>query len=188
MQRDLVGYGHATRVFILSREMSRKTHAPRVRSIGRRSKAVGSTARPMAILAKSSAGSGADHHATRGSEGLAAGAGADGATPKFHVFLLLGQSNMAGYAKAEAADKVEEARVRVLGFDDCTENGRKTDEWDTAAPPLHECWNGAVGPGAHFAKTLLGTLPSEDTIVSCPARSRWRIEAFLKGAVRATSD
>jgi hypothetical protein len=111
-----------------------------------------------------------------------AGAGGTGATePTFHVFLLLGQSNMAGYAKAEAADEVEDDRVRVLGFDDCAETGRQADEWDTAAPPLHECWNGAVGPGDHFAKTLLPTLPPDDTIGLVPcAVSGERIETFLK--------
>jgi hypothetical protein len=31
-------------------------------------------------------------------------------TGKFHCFLLLGQSNMAGYLKAQAADKVEGLR------------------------------------------------------------------------------
>lgn len=118
--------------------------------------------------------------------GLAAGgsmntAGSAGSGPTFHVFLLLGQSNMAGYAKAEAADKVEDARIRVLGFDACTETGRQVDQWDTAAPPLHECWNSAVGPGDHFAKTLLGSIPSGDTIGLVPcAISGERIETFLK--------
>jgi hypothetical protein len=88
---------------------------------------------------------------------------------------------MAGYAKAAAADKVEDARIRVLGFDDCTETGRRTDMWDTAAPPLHECWNSAVGPGDHFAKTLLPEFPSGDTIGLVPcAISGERIETFLK--------
>jgi hypothetical protein len=129
--------------------------------------------------AGSNAGS-ANGGASAGTSG--AGAGGTGATePTFHVFLLLGQSNMAGYAKAEAADKVEDERVRVLGFDDCAETGRQADEWDTAAPPLHECWNGAVGPGDHFAKTLLPTLPPDDTIGLVPcAVSGERIETFLK--------
>lgn len=118
---------------------------------------------------------------TGGTTAGTAGSGGSSGEPVFHVFLLLGQSNMAGYAKAQAADKVEDPRVRVLGFDACTETGRQTDEWDTAAPPLHECWNGAVGPGDHFAKTLLPTLPAEDTIGLVPcAISGERIETFLK--------
>lgn len=94
---------------------------------------------------------------------------------------MLGQSNMAGYAKAQASDKMEDPRVRVLGFDDCTETGRKQDQWDTAAPPLHECWNGAVGPGDWFAKTLLGKIPAQDTIGLVPcAISGEKIETFQK--------
>jgi hypothetical protein len=88
---------------------------------------------------------------------------------------------MAGYPKAQAADKVEDPRIRVLGFDDCTDTGRKTDAWDTAAPPLHECWNGAIGPGDYFAKTLLPKLPTSDTIGLVPcAISGEKIETFLK--------
>jgi hypothetical protein len=88
---------------------------------------------------------------------------------------------MAGYPKAEAADKVEDDRVRVLGFDDCEETGRQEDVWDTAAPPLHECWNGAIGPGDYFAKTLLDVIPEGDTIGLVPcAISGERIETFLK--------
>lgn len=99
----------------------------------------------------------------------------------FHVFLLLGQSNMAGYPKAQQADKVEDPRVKVLGFDDCSATGRQADKWDTAAPPLHECWNGALGPGDYFAKTLLARIPSEDTIGLVPcAISGEKIETFMK--------
>ena len=104
-----------------------------------------------------------------------------GGSAKFHVFLLLGQSNMAGYARAETADKVPNGRVRVLGFDDCPETGRMKDKWAIAVPPLHDCSNGAVGPGDHFAKVLLDVLPNEDSIGLVPcAISGERIEAFLK--------
>lgn len=117
---------------------------------------------------------------TSGASGGGA-AGTAGGEPTFHVFLLLGQSNMAGYAKAQASDKMEDPRVRVLGFDACAETGRQVDVWDTASPPLHECWNSAVGPGDHFAKTLLPLLPPEDTIGLVPcAISGERIETFLK--------
>ncbi|HEX2671258.1 MAG TPA: sialate O-acetylesterase, partial [Polyangiaceae bacterium] len=102
-------------------------------------------------------------------------------TPTFHVFLLLGQSNMAGYAKAQAADKEKDERIRVLGFDECTDTGRHTDQWDVAVPPLHECWNGALGPGDYFAKTLIEELPEGDTIGLVPcAISGEKIETFQK--------
>jgi hypothetical protein len=128
--------------------------------------------------------SGGASGASTGGAGGASAAGAGGSAgggAVFHVFLLLGQSNMAGYPKAQAADKVEDPRVRVLGFDDCAETGRKKDQWDTASPPLHECWNGAIGPGDYFAKTVLPALPSADTLGLVPcAISGEKIETFLK--------
>jgi hypothetical protein len=103
------------------------------------------------------------------------------ASPTFHVFLLLGQSNMAGYPKAQPADRAEDPRVKVLGFDNCAQTGRQTDVWDVAAPPLHECYNDGVGPGDYFAKTLLGVIPEGDTIGLVPcAISGSAIEPFLK--------
>lgn len=124
-------------------------------------------------------GASADGGATAKGGASATSATATGAT--FHVFLLLGQSNMAGYPKAQQADKVEDPRVKVLGFDDCSATGRQSDKWDTAAPPLHECWNGALGPGDYFAKTLLPRIPSQDTIGLVPcAISGEKIETFMK--------
>jgi hypothetical protein len=88
---------------------------------------------------------------------------------------------MAGYPKAQSADKTEDPRIKVLGFDNCAATGRQTGQWDTAAPPLHECWNGALGPGDFFAKTLLTVIPSGDTIGLVPcAISGEKIETFLK--------
>ncbi len=112
-------------------------------------------------------GGGAPGGGTSGSGGQSSG-GSAGTGGRLHVFLLLGASNMAGYPKAQAADKGEDPRIRVLGYDDCTETGRQTDMWDAAAPPLHECSNGAIGPGDYFARTLLPILPSSDTIGLVP--------------------
>ncbi|KYF54584.1 dockerin-like protein [Sorangium cellulosum] len=103
------------------------------------------------------------------------------AAPVFHVFLLLGQSNMAGYPKASNADKTENPRIKVLGFDDCAATGRVEGEWDIAAPPLHECWNGAIGPGDYFAKTILDRYPAQDSIGLVPsALSGEKVETFMK--------
>lgn len=106
---------------------------------------------------------------------------------KIHAFMLLGQSNMAGYAKAQESDKENSSRIRVIGFDDCAATGRKKDQWADAAPPLHECWNSAVGPGDSFSKTLLGKIPAGDTIliVSC-ARSGKSINDMKKGTADYT--
>lgn len=101
--------------------------------------------------------------------------------PRFHLFLLLGQSNMSGYPKARPADLEENERIQVLGYDSCSATGRNYMEWAAAVPPLHECWTAAIGPGDYFAKTLLASIPPEDTIGLIPcAVSGERIETFLK--------
>jgi hypothetical protein len=127
---------------------------------------------------------GVDPTGAQAETGGAVGAPEPSETPgasRFHVFLLLGQSNMAGYPKAQPEDRVEDPRVRVLGFDDCAATGRQTDQWDVAAPPLHECWNDGLGPADYFAKTLLEVIPEGDTIGLVPcAISGSAIEPFLK--------
>jgi hypothetical protein len=126
-------------------------------------------------------GGGASGANSAGTSGTVGTSGASGGGPVFHVFLLLGQSNMAGYSKAEAADKVKDSRIKVLGFDACAATGRVQDKWDVAVPPLHECWNGALGPGDYFAKTLIDVVPAGDTIGLVPcAISGEKIETFLK--------
>jgi hypothetical protein len=88
---------------------------------------------------------------------------------------------MEGYPKAQQADRAENERIRVLGYDNCASTGRQTNQWDTAAPPLHSCWNDGLGPGDYFAKTLIQELPSTDTIGLVPcAINGERIETFLK--------
>ena len=105
-----------------------------------------------------------------------------GSESTFHCFLLLGQSNMAGYPKAQASDKVKDERILVLGYEDNPSIGRKKDKWDVACPPLHEAWNEAVGPGDWFAKTLINKVPNGDTIGLVPcAISGEKIETFMKG-------
>ncbi|WP_437964330.1 sialate O-acetylesterase [Sorangium sp. So ce260] len=99
----------------------------------------------------------------------------------FHVFPLLGQSNMAVYPKASNADKTENPRIKVLGFDDCAWTGRVEGPWDIAAPPLHECWNGAIGPGDCFAKTIIDRYPAQNSAGLVPsAISRERVETSMK--------
>lgn len=104
-----------------------------------------------------------------------------GGEPIFHVFLLLGQSNMAGYPAIEDADRKEDDRIQVLGFDNCASTGRVENEWDNASPPLHACWSDAIGPGDYFAKTLIDYYPEGDTIGMVPcAIPGERIETFMK--------
>jgi hypothetical protein len=116
-----------------------------------------------------------------GGQANTGGSGGGGNQPVFHVFLLLGQSNMAGYPKALAADQTENPRIKVLGYDACAATGRVEGQWDTAAPPLHECWNAGLGPGDYFAKTLIDEYPAQDTIGLVPAAiSGEKIETFMK--------
>jgi|GEM_PF-1724417 len=92
---------------------------------------------------------------------------------KFRCFLLLGQSNMAGWPRAESSDKVPNERILSLGYDN--------DQWGVAVPPLHESWQGAIGPGDWFAKTLINELPENDTIGLIPcAISGEKVETFMK--------
>lgn len=69
------------------------------------------------------------------------------AKENFHVYLLLGQSNMAGRGKMTAADKQPVDGVYVLDSDD---------NWQPAAHPLHfdKPSIAGVGLGIDFAKTL----------------------------------
>jgi hypothetical protein len=98
----------------------------------------------------------------------------------FHVFLLLGQSNMVGYPEPEEEDLEEDERIEVLGYDSCPATGRVTNEWDVAVPPLHNCSEG-LGPGDYFAKTFIDVLPEGHTIGLVPcAINGQEIETFMK--------
>jgi hypothetical protein len=100
----------------------------------------------------------------------------------FHVFLLLGQSNMAGFQAALEEDSAPDPRILALGFDDCPASGRTEGEWTVAMPPLHECWNGALGPGDSFAPRMLERYPAQDTIGLVPsALSGKPVEVFMQG-------
>ncbi len=79
---------------------------------------------------------------------LVLGAGACASPPEqdFHLYILAGQSNMAGRGTVEAEDREIHPRVFVLN---------KDDEWAPAADPLHfDKPVAGVGPGFSFGKTL----------------------------------
>ncbi len=81
---------------------------------------------------------------------------------KFLVFLLAGQSNMAGRGKLVASDKT--ADPRILAFD-------SPDRWVPATEPLHKDKPkvAGVGPGLAFARELLKSLPDDVSIGLIPA-------------------
>ena len=104
---------------------------------------------------------------------------------KWDLFLLFGQSNMAGPPRPDAADKETNPRIKVLAFDNCSALARTYNQWYLASPPLHECING-VGPGDWFSKTLIDTSQKLglgiDTIGLIPCSiSGAPIDYFMKG-------
>jgi hypothetical protein len=70
----------------------------------------------------------------------------------FHIYLLCGQSNMAGRGVPEEQDKTPHPRVLVLN---------QQDAWAPAVDPLH--WDkpkvAGVGPGLTFGKTMAEANP-----------------------------
>jgi Carbohydrate esterase, sialic acid-specific acetylesterase len=73
-------------------------------------------------------------------------AGADEPKEKCHLYLLIGQSNMAGRGKVEKEDRTPHPRVLVLN---------KEDEWKPAVDPLHfDKASAGVGPGLAFGKAM----------------------------------
>ena len=111
------------------------------------------------------------------------GGGLDGGVdPNLMLFLLVGQSNMEGWAAAEASDRVQNPRVKVLGFDNCTNLGRQYNQWYTATPPLHACFAG-VGPGDSFGRMLAEAYPDKTIgLVPCGI-SGVDIDYFRKNVV-----
>lgn len=115
------------------------------------------------------------------------GSQTSGPDPNFHIFLLIGQSNMAGDPKPEAQDKVEHPRVKVLAYDNCPNLGRTYNQWYPAIPPLHGCYFG-VGPGDTFGRAIAEAFP-EATIGLVPcAIPGVDIDFFRKGVVSSRRD
>ena len=106
--------------------------------------------------------------------------------PTFHIFMLMGQSNMAGVANKQPSDSNTDARLKVWGG--CNQ---PAGQWNTANPPLNDCpgekgWNlsTSVDPGIWFGKTLLGALPAGDTIgLVGTAESGESIDTFIQGGL-----
>ena len=129
-----------------------------------------------------------DTGTTGGSGGATSGDTSGGTTtgggPTFHIFMLMGQSNMAGVANKEASDNNTDERLKVWGG--CNQ---PAGQWNTANPPLNDCpgekgWNlsTSVDPGIWFGKTLLESLPEGDTIgLVGTAESGESITTFIAG-------
>ncbi len=88
---------------------------------------------------------------------------ADTPTPpqRLLIFLLAGQSNMAGRGPVEADDATPDPRILVL----------RDDGWQPAIEPLHRDKPkiAGVGPGLAFARALLAHLPPDVNVGLIPA-------------------
>src|SRR4051794_5233593 len=100
--------------------------------------------------------------------------------PKFHLYLLVGQSNMAGRGKVEKEDQTPHARVLVLNKDDA---------WVPAADPLHfDKRSAGVGPGLTFGKVLAEADPGVTIgLIPCAAGGS-PITVWEKGAAWAQTN
>ena len=124
----------------------------------------------------------------------------------FHVYLLFGQSNMAGGAggstdqagRSFITDECDtNIRVKVMAFGDCNQNSnpcpklkvnRKHGQWYTAFPPYHNCHEG-VGPADEFGRVLLDSIRKDITIGFVPcALSGQNIAVFEKGKNASIDD
>ena len=84
-------------------------------------------------------------------------------TEKFHLFLLVGQSNMAGRGTVEAQDRTPHPRVLMLN---------KADAWVPAIDPLHfDKAAAGVGLGKTFA-TLYAEAHPVCHCNSCPIHTK----------------
>jgi len=75
------------------------------------------------------------------------------------VFIMAGQSNMAGRGVIESQDSVTNSRI--LSID-------KNNKWVIATEPLHFYENGGLDCGMSFANELLKQVPDSITIVMVP--------------------
>lgn len=74
----------------------------------------------------------------------------------FHLYVLLGQSNMVGDNRVEAVDRATNPRILMQNS-----NG----SWSLAAEPLHGV---GTGPGMAFARDLIQDFPTDVTIGLLP--------------------
>jgi len=100
--------------------------------------------------------------------------------PNFHIYLMVGQSNMEGAAPIQAQDRTTNPRVMVLQDENCPQQtATKYGQWRVAAPPLIRC--SGLGPGDNFGKIMAENSAQEVTIgLVGAAHGGQKIEYFLK--------
>ena len=87
--------------------------------------------------------------------------------PNFHIYLLLGQSNMQGTADIQSQDRnINNLRVRTLQSENgCSGQNWTYGQWRTAEPPQVRCnQEGGLGPGDTFGHTMAANTDESITI------------------------
>ena len=99
--------------------------------------------------------------------------------PNFHLYLLIGQSNMAGRGVVDAESKQADPRVLVL---------TKDLKWEPATDPLHfDKPIAAVGPGLAFGKAMAQANPAVKIgLIPC-AMGGSKIEEWAPGTKNLTA-
>ncbi|SHK95128.1 protein of unknown function [Fibrobacter sp. UWEL] len=91
--------------------------------------------------------------------GLAASVASAAPDPNFHIYLAYGQSNMGGTADAQASDKVEHPRFKIIASQKCSGKGRNTlGEVYPAVPSLFNCGN-TISVADWFGRTMADSMP-----------------------------
>jgi hypothetical protein len=106
------------------------------------------------------------------------GTAAGGNTPTMHIFLLAGQSNMAGRGAVGDIDRSPHPRVRVLDAHD---------RWVPATEPLHfdKPKIAGVGPGLAFGKAIARACPGIEIGLVPVAVGGSSIETWVPGGRHA---
>lgn len=86
-----------------------------------------------------------------------------GQDTNFHIYLCIGQSNMAGSAGIEEEDKEGVDRFVLYPSYDCIDLNRKKAEWTKAIPPLCHC-NSGLSPADYFGRTMVALQPDSITV------------------------
>jgi hypothetical protein len=99
--------------------------------------------------------------------------------PNFHLYLLIGQSNMAGRGVVDSESKQADPRVLVL---------TKDLKWEPATDPLHfDKPIAAVGPGLAFGKAMAQANPAVKIgLIPC-AMGGSKIEEWAPGTKNHTA-
>jgi len=110
---------------------------------------------------------------------LAAPSGAGAADPDFQLYLLIGQSNMAGRGKVDAQSTEADPRVLMLN---------RERKWVPAVDPLHfDKAAAGVGPGLAFGKKMAEAAPGKRIgLIPC-AVGGTSISVWVPGAADAAT-